>query len=405
MEPASPDAPASSASSAPPRTLIVGGGIAGLTLAAALHRRGVPVELVEQAPAFGAVGAGITVQANGSAVLDALGIRLPPEDVVPIGAMAMLDPKGRPLFQGDTREIMPEPPSLNIHRADLHRALLAAAEGVPLTAGRSVTGLTARADAVEVRFADGSTGEWALVIGADGLHSAVRRALLGDAACALAYSGQTCWRFAVEAPDLVPDVTIEQWMPGKRAGLVPMAKGCIYGYMVESAPEGTPGPGSADVGILREKFGGMHVGLDAVLERLDGVPIHHGDLYQHRAVHFGRGRVVLIGDAAHAMTPNLGQGAGTAIEDAGELVLLLAEHAADPAAIPAALDARRRARVTAVTRTAWTLGRVAHWQNPLARWLRDTLLRAMPDRKAHARTIELWRPGIELAARIRAASA
>ncbi|MEZ4434560.1 MAG: FAD-dependent monooxygenase [bacterium] len=396
---------AASSSVALPRTLVVGGGIAGLTVAVALHRRGVPVELVEQAPAFGAVGAGITVQANAHAVLDALGIPLPAEVVVPIGLVQMLDPQGRSLMSADPEQFMAEPPSVNIHRADLHAALLAAAAGVPLTAGKAVAAVTDRGDAVEVRFADGSSGSWDLVIGADGLHSAVRRALRGEAGCRLDYAGQTCWRFALEAPDLVPAVTTEQWAPGRRAGLVPLARGFIYGYLVQSAPAGSPGPGSADPRILRERFGGMHPGLDPVLDRLGETPVHHGDLYQHHAIDFGAGRVVLIGDAAHAMTPNVGQGAGMGIEDAGELALLVPAHAADPAAIPAALDARRRERVRGVTRTAWTIGRVAHWQNPVARWIRDALLRAIPDRKAHAQTLALWRPGIALAERIRAADA
>lgn len=392
-------------SSSLPRTLVVGGGIAGLTVAIALHRRGVPVEVVEQAPVFGAVGAGITVQANAHAVLGALGIALPHEVVMPIGQVYMLDGKGRPLMAADPDHFLSDPPSVSVHRAELHAALLAAAEGIPLTAGKAVTALTDRGDEVEVRFADGATGTWELVIGADGLRSVVRRALRGDAGCALDYAGQTCWRFAIEAPDAVPAVTIEQWAPGRRAGLVPLAKGFVYGYLVASAPEGTPGPGSADPRILREKFGGMHLGLDALLGRLGGAQIHHGDLYQHRAIDFGAGRVVLIGDAAHAMTPNVGQGAGTAIEDAGELALLVRAPGPDPTTLAAALDARRRERVQTVTRTAWRIGRVAHWQNPLARWLRDALLRALMSRQTQAQAMALWQPGLDLAARIRAADA
>lgn len=388
-----------------PRALVVGGGIAGLTAAVALHRRGVPVELVEQAPAFGAVGAGITVQANAHAVLDALGIPLPADAVVPIGQVQVLDSRGRALMSADSQQLGPGPASVTIHRADLHAALLAAAEGIPLTPGKAVASVLDRGDAVEVAFADGTRGTWELVIGADGLNSAVRRALRGEAGAALDYAGQTCWRFAIEAPDLVPTVAIELWAGARRVGLVPLAKGFVYGYLVERAPAGTPGPGSADVSVLRAKFGGLHPALDAILGRLDGVAIHHGDLYQHHAIDFGAGRVVLIGDAAHAMTPNVGQGAGTGIEDAGELALLVAAHAGDPTAIAPALDARRRARVRSVTRTAWTLGRAAHWTNPIACWIRDLLLRAIPARKADAQALALWQPGIELAARIRAADA
>ncbi len=385
-----------------PRILVAGGGIAGLTAAIALHRRGFAVDVVEQAPAFGAVGAGIGIQANAMAVLRALDIPLPADDVVPIGEFHMVDPKGRRLMGGDPREMQADPPSMNVHRADLHRALLDAAEGIPLAAGRAVSGLTVEADGVEVRFDDGSRGRWDLVIGADGAHSAVRRALLGDDGARLRYAGQTCWRFALEAPDLVPDLSIEQWTPGKRAGVMPLARGRIYVYLVESAPPGTPGPGTDRPEVLRAHFRGAHPLVDAILDRLDpGVPIHHGDLGEAEAIHFGRGRVVLIGDAAHAMTPNMGQGAGTAIEDAGELAVLMTERGGDVAALAEALDERRRARVAYISRMAWRLGRMAHWTHPVAVALRNLLLRLTPQSVMNRQTVAMWAPGIELAERIR----
>ncbi len=388
-----------------PRTLIVGGGIAGLTAATALHRRGIPVEVAERTPEFGIIGSGITIQANASAVLDALDIPLPAEDVVPIGEFHMLDPKGHSLMSGNAARIMPEPPSFNVHRADLHRLLLAAAEGVPLRPGRAVTAITPGPDGVEVEFDDGERGRWDLVVGADGARSAVRRSLLGEAGAALRYSGQTCWRFAIEAPDLVPTVTLEQWTPGKRAGAVPLARGRIYVYLVESAPEGTPGPGTNHPDIVREKFSGQHPLLDPILERLGPeTPIHHGDLCEHAAVHFGAGRVLLIGDAAHAMTPNLGQGAGTAIEDAGALALLMPQHLTDLDGLAPALDARRRKRVETITRLAWRIGRMAHWTNPVAVFLRNALLHRVPDSTTDAQTREMWRPGLELAAELRDAA-
>ncbi len=394
-----PAAPGATGPAGKPRTLIVGGGIGGLTAAVALARRGVPVEVVEQADSFAAVGAGITIQANAHAVLDALGIPLPASACVPIGRVLLRNARGRILVEADASRVRAEPPSVNIHRADLHQALLDAAQGIPLHAGRRVEGIEAGEEEVEVHFADGSRGSWDLVVGADGVRSAVRRSLLGEAGAATRYSGQTCWRFALEAPDLVPDVTIEQWAPGRRVGVVPLAAGCIYVYLVESAPEGTPGPESGHPRVLREKFAGLHPHLDPVLERLDGVPIHHGDLVEHVRVHFGQGRVVLIGDAAHAMTPNLGQGAGCAIEDAGALALLL-ERGHEPSALVAALDARQRSRVTAVTRTAWRIGRMAHQQGRFVCWLRDGLLRLLPRWMAERQTASMWQPGLDLAAEL-----
>ncbi|MEZ4384925.1 MAG: FAD-dependent monooxygenase [Nannocystaceae bacterium] len=386
-----------------PRTLIIGGGIAGLTAAAALQRLGAPVEVAEQTPSFGVVGSGVTIQANANAVLSALGISLGEGDAVPIGAFSVIDERGRPVYVGDAREIMVDPPSVNVHRADLHRVLLAAAADVPLRPGVAVTGVSPGDDDVEVTFDDGSSGRWELVVGADGVRSAVRRALLGEAGSRTRYSGQTCWRFAVDAPDLVPTTTIEQWAVGRRMGAVPLARGQIYVYLVASAPPGTPGPGTSDPAQLAARFGGHHELLDRIFERLDGVAIHHGDLVEHVDVSFGRGRVVLIGDAAHAMTPNLGQGAGSAIEDAGALALELLAHRDRPAEVAAALDARRRERVTFMQRTAWRIGAMGHWTNPAARWLRNTMMRVMPSSLTDKQTVALWRPGLELAAELRAA--
>lgn len=386
-----------------PKTLIVGGGIAGLTAAVALHRLGVPVEVAEQASTFGVVGSGITIQANANAVLTALGITLPPDDFVPIGPFQMIDENGRPVVHGDATRIMVDPPSVNVHRADLHRVLLEAAEGVPLRAGRAVSAVRPDGDEIEVTFADGAQDRWGLVIGADGVHSAVRKALLGEAGSRTRYSGQTCWRFAIEAPDLVPETTIEQWAIGRRMGAVPLSRGRIYVYLVESAPPGTPGPGTSDPAELVARFGGHHEVLDPIFARLQGVAIHHGDLEEHVDISFGQGRVVLIGDAAHAMTPNLGQGAGTAIEDAGALALELIAHRADPTAIAPALDTRRRARVTSIQKTAWRIGAMGHWQNPVARWFRNTMLRMVPQSTTDKSTRGLWQPGLDLAAELRSA--
>ncbi len=389
----------------PLRTLIVGGGIGGLTAAAALVRRGVDVRVVERAPSFEPVGAGITIQANATAVLQALGIELPKEDVVPIGSVEVVDGRRRVLVRGNPDEILPEPPSVNIHRADLHRALLAACDGLPLMTDRAVRDVRLGPDAVEVAFEDGSSERCDLVVGADGIESTVRRSVAGRLD-PLRYSGQTCWRFAVRAPGLVPEVSVERWAPGRRAGVIPLARDRVYVYLVENAPRGTPGDGSSTPDAVRARFGGIDAELDAVLERLDGgVPIHHDDLCDRTQVDFGRGRAVLIGDAAHAMTPNAGQGAGTAIEDAAALALLLDEHAGAPEKLPAALDTLRRARVESVQRLAWRIGQVAHWRHPLARLARDWLLRAMPASTSDAQARRLWEPGLELAARVRAARA
>lgn len=385
-----------------PSVLIVGAGIAGLTTAIALAGRGVAVEVVERASDFAPAGAGITLQPNATAVLAALGVALDPADVLPMGEVAMVDARGRPLLQGaPDSEVSP---SVNIRRMDLHRALLAASGRERVRFGAGVIALDDEGDAVRARLADGSEGRWDLVIGADGVHSQVRRAILPTAACEPRYTGQTCWRLLVEAPDLAPRVSVERWTPGRRIGVIPLSRGGIYVYLVQSAPCGSVAPGSDSVAHLRRLFAGADDRLDAILDRAAGEPgmhIHHGDLIDLPVYSTGRGRVLLVGDAAHAMTPNLGQGAAMAIEDAAALALLWPRDRGALAGLADALAAERRARVEELHRVSWRIGQVAHWQRPAARWLRDRLLRAMPASVVMQGVHKTWAPGLELAGRLR----
>ncbi|MCA9713336.1 MAG: FAD-dependent monooxygenase [Myxococcales bacterium] len=384
------------------RVLIVGAGIGGLTAGIALRRLGARVDIVERAPAFAPLGAGLTLQPNATAVLGALGVELRPEDVHPIGHVAMIGRDGRPLIEGEPDDEDIPHPSINIRRPDLHRALIEALGAPGVRLGRALRSLTPGPDGVDVEFEDGARGRWDLVIGADGVHSTVRACALGDAACATRYAGQTCWRFTAPAPEHVPVTTIERWSPGRRVGVVPLSRGGVYVYVVESAPAGTPGPGSADPSALRERFQGLDARLDALLRLLERDPdarVHHGDLVDQPHLSYGRGRVLLLGDAAHAMTPNMGQGAAMAIEDAAALALSWRETS--PSELATRLRELRRARVAVVHKQSWRIGQVAHWRGPLRCWLRDALLRSVPARSLERGMRATWAPGIELAERLR----
>jgi 2-polyprenyl-6-methoxyphenol hydroxylase-like FAD-dependent oxidoreductase len=380
------------------RVLIVGAGIGGLTAAIALRRCGAEVTVIERAQALAPVGAGITLQPNATAVLGALGVALDPADVLPIGEFAVLDAHGRRLFGGAPVDEDAAVRGYTMRRADLHKTLAAACGAVPVRLGVELVGLEQGEEGVRVRLGDGREERWDVVVGADGLRSAVRRAIAPASACAPRYSGQTCWRLQVEAPALAPSASTERWAVGRRIGVVPLSRGGIYVYLVESSPPGTVGPESARVEGLRRFAAGDPL-LGAILDHVAGDPrvrIHHGDLLDLPIYASGVGRVALIGDAGHAMTPNMGQGAGMAIEDAGALALLWLEHGAS-AALVTGMQALRRARVMGIHRKSWSTGQVAHWRLGAARWLRDWLLRRIPAKSLERSARATWAPGRELA--------
>ncbi|MDX1383011.1 MAG: FAD-dependent monooxygenase, partial [Thermoanaerobaculia bacterium] len=211
------------------RVLVAGGGIGGLCAAIALRRLGVAVEVAERMGGFRPVGAGITLQPNAMAVLEALGVDIPADEGFPLGGVALVDHRGRPLVAGAPAAGLATT-SLNVRRAALHDALLKAVGDTPIHLGREVVRVRETSGRLEVGFTDGDGGVWDLVIGADGLRSRVRDSLLGADATRLRHSGQTCWRFSVDAPDLATDRAVERWGDRRRLGVVPLSRGGTYVY-------------------------------------------------------------------------------------------------------------------------------------------------------------------------------
>lgn len=363
--------------------LVVGGGIAGLALARALTRAGIPWRLVERAPAWAPVGAGIVLGVNAMQVMRRLGLdRQIRARGYELGEMAVTDAAGRVLSRTHLRRLAPRfGPSIAIHRATLH-AVLAEAAGEGVRLGVTVSHLETRGEGVRVRTDDGTDAEFSLVVGADGLRSRTRSQLFGDVP--IRYAGYTCWRLVVARP---PGVTRaqEMWGRGLRFGVVPIDDGThVYCFAVANAEPGTEDPESARVARFRARFAGFGGPVPAILEQVvRPEQLIHNDLEEvvHRPWHLGR--VVLVGDAAHGMTPNMGQGAAMALEDVSVLCELLAEPGALAGDLERALGAwaaRREPRVRWVQDQSRRIGRVAQWEGALASSLRNRVLRLLPDR-------------------------
>lgn len=342
-----------------PHAVIVGAGIAGLVSARALQRRGWSTTVFERTPAPDPAGAGIIMGVNAVACLDALGLGAALRAVGRrLWTMRVADAAGRVLQDVEIAEVHPAAEVWAFSRADLHAVL---GEGIGVEHAREVAGADERGVTV-----DGVRHAADLVVGADGLRSRVRAALVE---LPLRYSGQTCWRTLGTDP-LGEDAAVERWGPGVRLGTVPLRDGQLYTFFVARAPQGTPAQPVDRAELLRRfaAFGDLPARI------LDGArTLLHHDLLDLPDQAWGRGRLVLVGDAAHAMTPNMGQGAAMGIEDA--LVLAEVADAPDPAA---ALAARRGERVRRVWSRSWQIGTVAHWEHPVARWARDGLVRLTP---------------------------
>jgi 2-polyprenyl-6-methoxyphenol hydroxylase-like FAD-dependent oxidoreductase len=346
--------------------LVVGAGLAGTAAAIALAAGGVAVDLVDVKPAVDTAGSGITMQGNGLRELRRLGVW---EAVEAAGyAFSSLglrapDPAGTLLAEiPDARTGGPDlPATVGLPRPALARILADRAEaaGAKLRFGSSVTSLEAGEQAVDAMFSDGSAGRYDLVIGADGVRSATRRMIgITDEPRP---TGMSAFRAFGPRPASVTRTDLIYGGPSYIAGYCPTSEDTLYAYIVEDARDRHALSPAQLLAAMRELAEAYHGPWDDIRPTLTDPAAVSYTKFEALVVPapWNRGRVVLIGDAAHACPPTLAQGGAQALEDAAVLTELLLDRPAVDDALWAAFTARRFDRARTVVEASLQLGQ---WQ-------------------------------------------
>ncbi len=342
------------------QAIVIGGGIGGLAAGVALQRRGWDVTVLERAAKLEPVGAGLAVAPNALRTLDALGVGGRLRELAALqGAAGIRRPDGRWITRTDAGKAAARygEPAIAVHRATLVEVLSAGLAPGTLRLGLPAEDVDPRTGRVDT--ADGPlTAD--LVVAADGLHSPVRAKLFPDHPGPV-YTGVTSWRIVVPAWPRKLDIA-ETWGAGKVFGVTELGDGRVYCYA--TAPAAPGGQAPDERAEMLRRFAGWHEPIPSLIAAAESVTRTDIRCLEQPLPRFHSGRVALLGDAAHAMTPNLGQGACQAIEDAA----VLAAYADDLGRY----TRERLGRTSEVARASRRVSRLAGLDNPVAEWLRNT---------------------------------
>jgi 2-polyprenyl-6-methoxyphenol hydroxylase-like FAD-dependent oxidoreductase len=380
------------------KVVIIGGGIGGLATAGCLRLRGMEADVYERAPHVRELGAALGLWPNATRVLKHLGVLdelIQHAHVAPAGALR--DWRGRELVK--MQELASDVPTVFAHRADLHRALATAIAPERLHLNKTCTGVQRQEKQVRAVFADGTFSEWVdALIGADGIRSVLREMTLRDGAPT--YRGYVAWRGVTAMETTLPEDQIvgETWGRGQRFGFIPLGLGRVGWWATANKPraEGTRVCGQSPAEWKKEllqRFRLWHTPIPQVLAAtpeaaflcnaiMDRVP-------PHPPKPWGDGPITLLGDAAHPTTPNLGQGACMAIEDAAVVAQALAAIP-DVATAFRVYEMTRFERTARMVRASLKLGALGQWENGLACAVRNLVMRMSPERGLRKRIRDLW---------------
>ncbi len=361
------------------QVVVVGGGIGGLAAAVALRRVGIPAAVYERAPEIHEVGAGLSLWANAVKAVRRLGLE---EQVLahgsPVEVAVTRTDRGEVLSEVSIGDISRQAgaPSACVHRADLQRVLAEALDPGQVHLNATCVGFEQDGGGVTAKFADGRTARGALLIGADGIRSAVRDQLLGPSEPR--YAGYYAFRgiARMECPELPPGRTEFAVGRGAQIGLFHCGPGRVYWFATVNGPAGAapPTPDALKTEAVK-RFAGWFAPIPAVVAATEATALLRNDIIDRPPTWpWGRGRVTLLGDAVHPTTPNLGQGACQALEDAVVLADCLRRHGPTEAGLRE-YEQTRRDRTAMVTKRSWSLGKMFQLENRLMIGVRNWMFR------------------------------
>jgi 2-polyprenyl-6-methoxyphenol hydroxylase-like FAD-dependent oxidoreductase len=358
---------------------IVGGGIGGIATAVALHQAGIDATVYERAPQLREVGAGMMLWPNATRVLRTFGLL---EDVLARSGASthflVRASSGAVLMNIALGEF--DVPAICMRRSDLLTLLLAALPPGSIRLGHKLNKLEQSRDKVSISFEDGLVAEHDAVIGADGIRSRVRSELFGPSDPI--YRGYAVWRGVAryDGGVILPGANSETWGAGKRFGILNTGQGKFTWYAAVNVPANhLDAPGGRKRELLGAFLGWHEPIADLIAATSDDEIMRNGayDLVPLRR--WGKGRVTLLGDAAHPCTPNLGQGGGMALEDAAVLAKCF-KHETSPEVALRRYESLRRRRTRHIQQRSRLMGEIAQWENRIVVAGRQVVTGLLPAR-------------------------
>ena len=363
-----------------PKVIIIGAGVGGLCAAIALQQHGFEVKVYEKVKKLGEVGAGLTLWSNALHVLRALNVA---DAVIAAGSKLQRSQiradNGETLFDARTDEMEAKygEPVIAIHRAALHEILINALKPDTLRLDMTCAKFKQDEKKATVYFENGESDSADVLIGADGIYSVVRKQMFPE--IELRYSGYTAWRGVVETEnETALGLTSESWGRGARFGIVRVDRKRVYWFATRNQSMSEQATGEQKKSKLLGIFNKWHKPIDHLLDATPAAIILQNDICD--IVPFPswtKGRVTLLGDAAHPTTPNMGQGACMAMESAYVLARALNEEP-DYKSMLKRYENERNERTAWITNTSWSIGKGGQVENPLVIGLRNFLVKITP---------------------------